>query len=143
MRKYSETLCRMQTTANRLLKSGKRNALPPEPVRFARPANLRLTIALRRPSPKGMACGPMPVHRLCARHVKIQSLFTAFDDLSIWLSSPSFVFTPLNNVSIFQRYPYNPTISCGDRSNRVGGCPLVEQPASHTTVRTVRYTAVP
>jgi len=26
--------------------------------------------------------------------------------------------------------------------NRVGGCPLVEQPTSHTTVRTVRYTAV-
>ncbi len=26
--------------------------------------------------------------------------------------------------------------------NRVGGYPLVEQPTSHTTVRTVRYTAV-
>ena len=26
--------------------------------------------------------------------------------------------------------------------NRVGGCPLIEQPTSHTTVRTVRYTAV-
>ena len=26
--------------------------------------------------------------------------------------------------------------------NRVGGCPLVEQPTSHTTVHTVRYTAV-
>ena len=26
--------------------------------------------------------------------------------------------------------------------NRVGGCPFVEQPTSHTTVRTVRYTAV-
>lgn len=27
--------------------------------------------------------------------------------------------------------------------NRVGGWPLVGQPTSHTTVRTVRYTAVP
>jgi predicted nucleic acid-binding protein len=26
--------------------------------------------------------------------------------------------------------------------NRVGGCPLFGQPSSHTTVRTVRYTAV-
>ena len=26
--------------------------------------------------------------------------------------------------------------------NRVGGYPLIEQPTSHTTVRTVRYTAV-
>ncbi len=26
--------------------------------------------------------------------------------------------------------------------NRVGGCPLIEQPTSHTTVRTVPYTAV-
>ena len=26
--------------------------------------------------------------------------------------------------------------------HRVGGCPLAEQPTSHTTVRTVRYTAV-
>ncbi len=26
--------------------------------------------------------------------------------------------------------------------DRVGGYPLVEQPTSHTTVRTVRYTAV-
>ena len=26
--------------------------------------------------------------------------------------------------------------------NRVGGYPLAEQPTSHTTVRTVRYTAV-
>ncbi len=30
--------------------------------------------------------------------------------------------------------------STGD--NRVGGFPLVEKPTSHTTVRTVRYTAV-
>jgi len=27
--------------------------------------------------------------------------------------------------------------------NRVGGCPLVGQPTSHSTVRTVRYTALP
>ena len=27
-------------------------------------------------------------------------------------------------------------------NNRVGGCPLIEQPTSHTTVRTVPYTAV-
>ena len=27
-------------------------------------------------------------------------------------------------------------------ANRVGGYPLIEQPTSHTTVRTVRYTAV-
>jgi hypothetical protein len=26
--------------------------------------------------------------------------------------------------------------------NRVGGRPLIERPTSHTTVRTVRYTAV-
>jgi AraC-like DNA-binding protein len=34
---------------------------------------------------------------------------------------------------------YNRT---GQSKNRVGGCPLVGQPSSHTTVRTVRYTAV-
>lgn len=27
--------------------------------------------------------------------------------------------------------------------NRVGGCPLIEQPTSHTTGHTVRYPAVP
>jgi hypothetical protein len=29
-----------------------------------------------------------------------------------------------------------------DNQNRVGGRPLFERPSSHTTVRTVRYTAV-
>ena len=28
------------------------------------------------------------------------------------------------------------------KKNRVGGCPLIEQPTSHTTVHTVPYTAV-
>ncbi len=34
------------------------------------------------------------------------------------------------------------TMTIKIRYNRAGGCPLAEQPTSHTTVRTVRYTAV-
>ena len=33
-------------------------------------------------------------------------------------------------------------VTSNQGKNRVGGYPLVEQPTSHTTVRTVRYTAV-
>ena len=34
------------------------------------------------------------------------------------------------------------TMTIKIRYNRAGGSPLAEQPTSHTTVRTVRYTAV-
>lgn len=45
----------------------------------------------------------------------------------------------LKNRTVYWEIYSKPIEPC---RNRVGGYPLIEQPTSHTTVRTVRYTAV-